>query len=84
MVAVGVAGHLAGQRALPSARASQLIAVAPSPDRFAFSFTSLDGNVVNRFTIDDIVPAWSKPDDVPHPGRRLGGFANFRTDPYER
>jgi hypothetical protein len=40
--------------------------------------------VINRFTIDDLIPAWSKPDDVPHPSRRLGGVANYRTDVYER
>ena len=39
---------------------------------------------VNKFTIDDVLTGWSAADDAPPWSRRLGGLANYRTDPYER
>jgi hypothetical protein len=39
---------------------------------------------VNKFTIDDVRTGWSGSDDAPPWSRRLGGLANYRTDPYER
>ena len=39
---------------------------------------------VNKFTIDDVRTGWSASDDGPRWSRRLGGLANYRTDPYER
>ena len=40
--------------------------------------------VANRFTIDDIRPAWSGNDATPPWVRRVGGLSNYRTDPYQR
>jgi hypothetical protein len=41
--------------------------------------------LVNRFTIDDVRPGWSSSDNTgSRRGRRLGGIANYRADPYER
>ena len=39
---------------------------------------------VNKFTIDDVLTGWSASDDTAPWSRRLGGLANYRTDPYER
>jgi hypothetical protein len=39
---------------------------------------------VNKFTIDDVLTGWSAADDTAPWSRRLGGLANYRTDPYER
>jgi hypothetical protein len=39
---------------------------------------------VNKFTIDDVLTGWSASDDAAPWSRRLGGLANYRTDPYER
>ena len=39
---------------------------------------------LNRFTIDDGVTAAVRFDTTPPWVRRLGGLANFRTDPYQR
>jgi hypothetical protein len=38
----------------------------------------------NRFTLDDVQATWSGFDTTPPWVRRLGGLANFRTDPYQR
>jgi hypothetical protein len=39
---------------------------------------------VNKFTIDDVLTGWSASDNAAPWSRRLGGLANYRTDPYER
>jgi hypothetical protein len=84
IVAIGLAGQTAADPGrLPVGSAA--IARAPSvPPAEPTSPLPKGPPLVNRFTIDDLVPAWSVHDGGPHRGRRLGGISNYRTDPYER
>ena len=90
VIAVGVAGHRSEDAAGSGAGIAGAVgpsvsaAAAASAPVVARATPSQSASSLNRFTIDDVLTAWSPLDSTPPWVRRLDGLANDRSDPFDR
>ena len=87
-MAIGVLGRMSSGSAVPPLASSApsiapIVAAAPTPSHRSDWPAAIGrrGEVVNRFTIDDVVTARISLDTTPPWVRRNGGLTSFSTDP---